>query len=86
MSTAELPHVDETLAQLIKRESYAFNFVVSDAREKDCPIVFASEGFYQLTGYSPEEVLGRNCRFLQGAATQRNKARRRRRASAGSQP
>lgn len=29
------------------------------------PIVYASEAFYELTGYSKREVLGRNCRFLQ---------------------
>lgn len=42
------------------------NFVLSDPRLPDNPIVFASEGFYQLTGYTREQVLGRNCRFLQG--------------------
>jgi PAS domain-containing protein len=40
-------------------------FVVTDPFLPDCPIVFASEGFYHMTGYPPEEVLGRNCRFLQ---------------------
>mgnify|MGYP000309309370 FL=1 len=45
------------------------NFVLSDPRLPDNPIVFASEGFYKLTGYSPEQVLGRNCRFLQGPGT-----------------
>mmetsp|Transcript_21285 Transcript_21285/g.24195 ORF Transcript_21285/g.24195 Transcript_21285/m.24195 type:complete len:434 (-) Transcript_21285:4-1305(-) len=45
------------------------NFVLSDPRLPDNPIVFASEGFYQLTGYTREQVLGRNCRFLQGPGT-----------------
>merc|ERR1711957_255134 len=45
------------------------NFVLSDPRLLDNPIVYASEGFYQLTGYKREEVLGRNCRFLQGPGT-----------------
>jgi PAS domain-containing protein len=40
-------------------------FVVSDPKLPDMPICFASEGFYEMTGYSPEEVLGKNCRFLQ---------------------
>nr|AHZ63923.1 phototropin [Cymbomonas sp. XIVI] len=44
-------------------------FVVSDPSRPDCPIVFASNGFYQMTGYSSAEVLGRNCRFLQGEKT-----------------
>jgi len=32
-------------------------------------IVYASREFCELTGYTQGEVLGRNCRFLQGAAT-----------------
>lgn len=45
------------------------NFVLSDPRLPDNPIVFATPGFYQLTGYTREQVLGRNCRFLQGPGT-----------------
>jgi PAS domain S-box-containing protein len=45
------------------------NFVLSDPRLPDNPIVFASPGFYKLTGYTSKEVLGRNCRFLQGPGT-----------------
>jgi len=45
------------------------NFLVTDPRLPDNPIVFASAGFMTLTGYSHEEVLGRNCRFLQGPDT-----------------
>lgn len=45
------------------------NFVLSDPRLPDNPVVFASEGFYTLTGYTREQVLGRNCRFLQGPGT-----------------
>ncbi|KAK9802821.1 hypothetical protein WJX73_002029 [Symbiochloris irregularis] len=44
-------------------------FVVADYTLPDCPLVFASEGFLQMTGYSAEEVLGHNCRFLQGEGT-----------------
>jgi hypothetical protein len=45
------------------------NFVISDPSLPDCPIVFASESFLELTEYSREEILGRNCRFLQGPGT-----------------
>jgi len=45
------------------------NFVLSDPRLPDNPIVYASEGFYELTGYTSDQVLGRNCRFLQGPGT-----------------
>ncbi|MDY1045226.1 PAS domain S-box protein [Pseudomonas coleopterorum] len=43
--------------------------VITDPRQRDNPIVFANAAFYQLTGYVTEEVIGRNCRFLQGPAT-----------------
>jgi len=41
------------------------SFVVVDVRRYDSPIVYASPPFYRMTGYSENEVLGRNCRFLQ---------------------
>jgi PAS domain S-box-containing protein len=47
------------------------NFVIADPTLPDCPIVFASDPFLRLTGYRREEVLGRNCRFLQGPDTDR---------------
>ncbi len=40
--------------------------IITNPREADNPIVFANDAFCRLTGYSREEVLGRNCRFLQG--------------------
>ncbi|MDF2493784.1 histidine kinase famiy protein [Sphingomonas sp.] len=46
--------------------------VLTDPNIDDNPIVFANKAFLDLTGYEEEEVLGRNCRFLQGAQTDRN--------------
>ncbi len=43
--------------------------IITDPRQPDNPIVFANAAFYQLTGYSRDEVLGSNCRFLQGTGT-----------------
>ena len=43
--------------------------LITDPNKPDNPIVFANEAFIRLTGYSREEVLGHNCRFLQGPAT-----------------
>ncbi len=45
--------------------------VVADACEPDYPIVLANEAFLDLTGYAAEELLGWNCRMLQGEATSR---------------
>jgi PAS domain S-box-containing protein len=39
--------------------------VVSDATLADNPMVHVSEGFERLTGYSREELLGRNCNIVQ---------------------
>eukprot|EP00584_Thalassiosira_punctigera_P009762 CAMPEP_0172530532 /NCGR_PEP_ID=MMETSP1067-20121228/4239_1 /TAXON_ID=265564 ORGANISM="Thalassiosira punctigera, Strain Tpunct2005C2" /NCGR_SAMPLE_ID=MMETSP1067 /ASSEMBLY_ACC=CAM_ASM_000444 /LENGTH=544 /DNA_ID=CAMNT_0013314759 /DNA_START=252 /DNA_END=1886 /DNA_ORIENTATION=+ len=44
-------------------------FIITDPSLHDNPIVYASDDFLTLTGYSQEEVLGRNCRFLQGTET-----------------
>jgi len=43
--------------------------ILADPRRDDCPIAFANNAFLDLTGYEEAEVLGRNCRFLQGAGT-----------------
>eukprot|EP00586_Coscinodiscus_wailesii_P019063 CAMPEP_0172517764 /NCGR_PEP_ID=MMETSP1066-20121228/287812_1 /TAXON_ID=671091 /ORGANISM="Coscinodiscus wailesii, Strain CCMP2513" /LENGTH=514 /DNA_ID=CAMNT_0013299927 /DNA_START=17 /DNA_END=1561 /DNA_ORIENTATION=- len=45
------------------------NFAISDPSLPDNPIVYASQGFFDLTGYTLDQVLGRNCRFLQGPGT-----------------
>nr|AML79187.1 putative LOV domain-containing protein [Idiospermum australiense] len=46
-------------------QSAPCGFVVTDAFEPDHPIIYVNTGFELVTGYRAEEVLGRNCRFLQ---------------------
>ena len=46
--------------------------VVTDPRQDDNPIVFTNGAFLDLTGYVTEEVIGRNCRFLQGPDTDKS--------------
>nr|AML77451.1 putative LOV domain-containing protein [Brodiaea sierrae] len=43
----------------------SYGLAVTDAIEPDHPIIYVNEGFEKATGYRAEEVLGRNCRFLQ---------------------
>ncbi|WP_322414853.1 histidine kinase dimerization/phosphoacceptor domain -containing protein [Mesorhizobium huakuii] len=45
------------------------SMVITDPRRPDNPIVFANDAFLRLTGYERHEVLGKNCRFLQGPKT-----------------
>lgn len=42
---------------------------ISDPRTPDNPVVYANDSFLRLTGYVLDEVVGRNCRFLQGPDT-----------------
>ena len=42
------------------------SIVISDPNQPDDPIVYVNPAFERTTGYAAEEVLGRNCRFLQG--------------------
>jgi PAS domain S-box-containing protein len=47
----------------------AEGITIADANLPDQPLIYANAGFERLTGYSVAEVLGRNCRFLQGPGT-----------------
>lgn len=40
---------------------------LADPDMEDAPVVYANKAFENMTGYSQEEIIGRNCRFLQGA-------------------
>ncbi|HEU4622306.1 MAG TPA: histidine kinase famiy protein [Burkholderiaceae bacterium] len=50
-------------------ETTRMPMIVTDPRQPDNPIVFANEAFMSMTGYSADELIGRNCRFLQGPET-----------------
>ncbi|GAB3692642.1 PAS domain S-box protein [Halorubrum pallidum] len=43
--------------------------VLTDPAREDNPIIYANDAFTELTGYDKSEVIGRNCRFLQGEQT-----------------
>ncbi|XP_073140314.1 adagio protein 1 [Henckelia pumila] len=79
LSSGEEDEVDEGLGFLLRKSGGGelpfpvdallqptnCGFVVSDALEPDNPIIYVNSGFEMVTGYRAEEVLGRNCRFLQ---------------------
>ena len=69
---------------LISRSNVAA--VVSDPRRPDNPIIACNEAFVQLTGYSRDEILGRNCRFLRGERTEAEQTAMLREAIAARRP
>ncbi|CAN7596612.1 histidine kinase famiy protein [Acidovorax sp. LjRoot117] len=52
-------------------ETTRMPMLVTDPRQPDNPIVFANRAFLSMSGYSREEIVGSNCRFLQGPGTDR---------------
>jgi PAS domain S-box-containing protein len=50
--------------------------VVSDPNLHDNPLVAVNEAFLAVTGYSEEEVIGRNCRFLRGPDTENSQTKK----------
>ena len=43
--------------------------LIVDATQKGLPIISANRGFYKITGYKPDEVIGKNPKFLSGKDT-----------------
>jgi putative two-component system response regulator len=75
--TRQLRRSQETLKNTIQENSrlsvalsnLTGGVVISDPNLPDNPLVYANDSFYLMTGYSPEEVIGKNCRFLQSPKT-----------------
>ncbi|MFP3546777.1 PAS domain-containing protein [Rhizobium sp. SIMBA_035] len=70
---------DRLVARHFREDPFAAAFkatrmpmIVTDPNQDDNPIIFCNAAFEKLTGYSAEEVVGRNCRFLQGPDTSRD--------------
>jgi len=50
-------------------ESTSEGVVIADCTQPRMPVIYVNRAFTSMTGYLPEEVVGRNCRFLQGPQT-----------------
>ena len=53
-------------------ETTRMPMIITDPNSDDNPIIFANKAFLEMTGYSAAEIVGRNCRFLQGPETDRS--------------
>ncbi|MCW2776321.1 MAG: putative sensor protein [Frankiales bacterium] len=72
MVLVEVEDVSETGDAAVRDRAViaaGLSFTISDPRQPDNPLVFVNPAFERTTGYSWEEVRGRNCRFLQGPDT-----------------
>ncbi|MCE9661909.1 EAL domain-containing protein [Halomonas sp. M5N1S17] len=62
---------DEQRLHILERgiESSVNGVIIAEADHPDLPIIYVNSAFEHITGYSRQEVIGRNCRFLQGPDT-----------------
>lgn len=64
------PEKQREMKQKIRAmEKAPIGFTMSDPKQEDNPLIYANEGFERMTGYSIEEAIGENCRYLQGENT-----------------
>jgi len=63
-------------------DNVSLGVLITDPALPDNPVIYANPGFFRLTGYGADEVMGRNCRFLQGPDTDRAEVGEMRRAIA----
>lgn len=55
---------NDVACRFVDLSDLEFSVSIADPSLDDCPLIAVSTGFHTLTGYSPEEVIGHNCRFL----------------------
>ncbi|MDP1558507.1 MAG: PAS domain-containing protein [Nitrosomonas sp.] len=56
------------IPQILSRilDSCVNGVTLADPDQEDLPLVYANKAFEAITGYTQEETIGKNCRFLQG--------------------
>lgn len=56
--------IPQVLSKIL--DSCVNGVTLADPDQPDMPLVYANKAFEKITGYTQEEVIGKNCRFLQG--------------------
>lgn len=67
MADAELNELPRALRAYFDKTGVALS--LARAEPADGPLLLVNEGFSRMTGYAPDEVIGKNCRLLQGPGT-----------------
>mmetsp|Transcript_21247 Transcript_21247/g.36277 ORF Transcript_21247/g.36277 Transcript_21247/m.36277 type:complete len:190 (-) Transcript_21247:390-959(-) len=60
---------DYIILDMLNSTPESVSFCITDPHQTDNPVIFISNGFTKLTGYQFDDIVGRNCRFLQGKET-----------------
>ncbi|MET0965498.1 MAG: PAS domain-containing protein, partial [Nakamurella sp.] len=68
-STSRIPAADLPRTLVHAVDDAAQSITIADWAAPDRPLVYVNAAFVALTGYPADEILGRNCRFLQGVDT-----------------
>jgi diguanylate cyclase (GGDEF)-like protein/PAS domain S-box-containing protein len=73
LAYASLWHgVHPNVVAQLQEQAMAFvshGLTIADATQPGFPLVYVNQAFCEMTGYRPEEILGRSCKFLQGSET-----------------
>mmetsp|Transcript_9784 Transcript_9784/g.14709 ORF Transcript_9784/g.14709 Transcript_9784/m.14709 type:complete len:190 (-) Transcript_9784:352-921(-) len=70
LPSKSLTEKDHVLIDMLNSQGHEeVSYCICDPDATDMPIIFASDGFCNFTGYAHDEIEGRNCRFLQGPNT-----------------
>jgi PAS domain S-box-containing protein len=63
---------DYVILDMLNSTPESVSFCITDPHQSDNPVIFISSGFTKLTGYEFNDIVGKNCRFLQGEETSPN--------------
>ena len=86
--SSDASRAEQALAALLRVavDASPVCITISDLRRDDAPLIFVNDQFCRTTGHTREQVIGRNCRFLQGEGTDRSVVARMREAIARREP